>query len=90
VPAAVGVHDEPEWAALTEVVVRMEDGARGIGIPLGGGAVVHPDLSVEPVRRALTEVSVVEGAVRLALLMPGAAAEPPSPVALPEPGAHAG
>jgi cyanophycinase len=69
-PVAVAVHDEPGWTALSEAVVGMEGAVRGIGIPSGGGAVVHPDLSIEPVRRTLVEVSVVEGAARRALLMP--------------------
>lgn len=72
VPAVVAVHDEPEWAALTEVVIALEGAGRGLGIPFGGGAVVHPDLTVEPVRKALVEISVEEGGVvKRALLMAG-------------------
>ena len=73
VPLLIGVHEEPEWAALGERVAALEGSARGIGIPSGSGAVVHPDLSVEPVRKTLVEVSLVDGAVRHALLWPGRA-----------------
>ena len=72
VPMVVATHDEHDWATLTEVVVALGDTGRGLGIPLGGGAVVHPDLSVEPIRKALVEIGVVEGVVKRALLMPGA------------------
>jgi hypothetical protein len=66
----IAAHDEPEWTALGEIVTAMEGGGRGIGIPSGGGAIVHVDLSVEPVRRALAEIVVVEGVTRRALLVP--------------------
>jgi hypothetical protein len=71
-PVIVGVHDEPEWPALTAVVAAREGLERGLGIPLGGGAVVHADLTVEPVRKALLEIRVEGGVARRALLMPGA------------------
>lgn len=45
-PAVVAAHDAPEWAALGEAVTAMEGTVRGIGIPAGGGAVVHADLTV--------------------------------------------
>jgi hypothetical protein len=70
VPAHVGAHDEPEWAALTAIVEAGQGAARGIGIPAGAGAVVHADLTVEPVRKALTEIAVEGGVVRRALLSP--------------------
>lgn len=70
-PAVVGAHEEPEWAGLTEIVKGME-GARGLGIPLGGGAVVYADWTVEPVRRTLVEIRVEEGEVKRAMLFPGA------------------
>lgn len=69
-PMVVAAHDEPEWIALGEIVTSMASAGRGIGIPAGGGAIVHADLSVEPVRRALTEISVIEGVARRALLVP--------------------
>jgi len=65
------VHDEPEWTRLADAVTAMEGMGRGIGIPLGGGAVIHADLSVEPVRKGLVEFTAEEGVVRRALLYPG-------------------
>lgn len=70
-PVIVGAHEEPDWAELTAVVAAANGTMRGLGIPLGGGAVVHPDLTVEPVRKALVEISVEDGIPRRALLLPG-------------------
>jgi hypothetical protein len=69
-PVHVGAHEEPEWAALTAIVEGAEGTARGLGIPAGAGAVVHADLTVEPVRKALVEISAEGGVVRRALLAP--------------------
>ena len=56
---------------LARVVTALEGAGRGLGISIGGGAIVHADLTVEPVRKALVEISVEDGVVRRALLMPG-------------------
>jgi Peptidase family S51 len=74
-PMLVAVHDEPEWNALTEAVSSMEGVGRGIGIPLGGGVVIHADLAVEPVRKALVEITAEDGVVKRALLYPGEGGE---------------
>ena len=77
VPFVVDVHDEPGWARLLRAVPKAGEHARGVGIPSGGGAVYHPDYSVEPVRQPLVEVSQTEdGGVRQALLLPGAGPQP--------------
>jgi peptidase E len=79
VPFVIDVHDEPAWARLSQIVPRAGEHARGFGIPSGGGAIYHPDFSVEPVRHALVEMSLAEeteeGVVRQALLFPGEVAE---------------
>jgi peptidase E len=49
-PFVVGVHEAPEWKELKRAMRAAGPGARGIGIPLGGGALVHPDGTLEPVR----------------------------------------
>ncbi|HYX25560.1 MAG TPA: Type 1 glutamine amidotransferase-like domain-containing protein [Thermoanaerobaculia bacterium] len=82
VPFVVDVHDEPSWTGLLRAVPRAGEHARGFGIPTGGGALYHPDYSVEPVRHPLTEVEAGESGLRQALLLPGAgreeeASEPP-------------
>lgn len=71
VPAVIGAHDEPDWHALTRVITGLAGAGRGIGIPAGGGAIVYPDLTVEPARKALVEISVEDGVARRALLLPG-------------------
>lgn len=76
VPFVVDAHDEPNWTLLTRVVPRAGEHVRGFGIPSGGGAVYHPDYSMEPIRHPVVEVSVSdEGQVRQALLFPGETAE---------------
>lgn len=76
VPFVIDAHDEPGWVHLLALVPKAGEHARGFGIPSGGGAVYHPDYSVEPIRHPLTEVSLSEeGQVRQALLFPGETAE---------------
>ncbi len=77
VPFVVDAHDEPAWSGLLAVLPRAGEHARGFGIPTGGGAVYHPDYSVEPVRHPLTEVELAENGPRQALLFPGETAEAP-------------
>jgi peptidase E len=75
VPFVVDAHDEPSWARLNRVVPRAGEHARGFGIPSGGGAVYHPDYSVEPVRHPLVEVDAGDQGPRQSLLFPGASPE---------------
>lgn len=77
VPFVVDVHDEPSWSRLLSLVPKAGEHARGFGIPSGGGALYHPDYSVEPVRHPLTEVELTEEGTRQALLLPGETAEAP-------------
>jgi hypothetical protein len=77
VPFVVDVHGEPAWPDLHRVLPRAGENARGFGIPSGGGALYHPDYSVEPVRHPLTEVESTESGLRQALLVPGQSAEIP-------------
>lgn len=71
VPFVVDVHDEGSWTGLHHAVPRAGEHARGFGIPTGGGALYHPDYSVEPIRHALTEMEATESGLRQALLLPG-------------------
>jgi cyanophycinase len=76
VPFILDAHDEPGWTHLLGMVPKAGEHARGFGIPAGGGAVYHPDYSVEPIRHPLTEVSLgEEGQVKQALLFPGETTE---------------
>src|SRR4029077_20536546 len=71
VPFVVDVHDEPSWSGLLRAVPKAGELARGFGIPSGGGALYHPDYSLEPVRQTLTEVESTESGLRQAVLFPG-------------------
>ena len=75
VPFVVDVHDEPGWARLARLVPRAGEHVRGLGIPSGGGALYHPDASVEPVRHPVAEVTATAEGVRQALLFPGERAD---------------
>jgi hypothetical protein len=77
VPFVVDAHDEPAWSGLIKALPRAGEHARGFGIPSGGGAVYHPDYSVEPVRHPLTEVEIGESGPRQALLFPGETLDAP-------------
>ncbi len=78
VPFVVDAHDEPSWSGLLRAVSKAGEHTRGLGIPTGGGALYHPDYSVEPVRHPVTEVKLTEDGPRQALLFAGetGAAEP--------------
>lgn len=76
-PFFVGAHDEPDWTSLGEAVVAGGEGSRGIGVPLGGVAIVDPGCAerrIEPVRKPLAELVLERGQLRRALLWPPAIA----------------
>ncbi|HEX2079883.1 MAG TPA: Type 1 glutamine amidotransferase-like domain-containing protein [Longimicrobium sp.] len=74
-PFVVDAHaEDADWAELRTVVAARGEGARGFGIPRGGGLVYHPDGSVEAVRRPLYEFTVVGGELVTATILPPAAA----------------
>jgi cyanophycinase-like exopeptidase len=70
VPFVIDVHDEPEWQRLSRTILETSEHSRGLGIPSGGGAIFHPDWSIEPVRRPLVEFTVCDEAVKRTLLFP--------------------
>ncbi len=54
VPFIIGAHQEKrEWESLKKAVRLTGDGARGVGIPAGGGAIYYPDGTLSPVRYPL-------------------------------------
>lgn len=58
-PFVVDAHaEDDEWAQLRAVVQARGDGARGIGIPRGGGLVYHADGTLEAVRHPLAELTM--------------------------------
>jgi cyanophycinase-like exopeptidase len=75
-PFVVDAHaEEEDWAALRGVVRARDEGARGMGIPRGGGLVYHPDGSVEAVRHPVEEMSMSGGALTQAMILPPTRAE---------------
>jgi hypothetical protein len=71
VPFYVGAHDEEsEWWNLRALVNVAGDGARGIGIPAGGGLIYSPDGSLEPIRKTLVEFAREAGQMKETVLLP--------------------
>jgi peptidase E len=77
VPFVIDAHDEPSWSRLLRAVARAGENIRGFGIRSGGGALYHPDYSIEPVREPLTEVALREDGLQQSLLFPGSGEPPP-------------
>jgi hypothetical protein len=76
VPFVVDAHDEPGWGRLQQAVRKAGEHGRGLGVPSGGGALYHPDYSIEPVRQAVVEVHLTEEGSSQALLLPGEHSDP--------------
>ncbi|KUI02007.1 Type 1 glutamine amidotransferase-like domain-containing protein [Mycobacterium sp. IS-3022] len=71
VPMVIDTHDEgAEWARLSRTVQQLEGTAVGLGIPAGGGVVVHTDMTVEPLRRPAHEFRLDGSRVVHSLLWP--------------------
>ena len=57
VPFVIGAHEEANhWKTTTELM-RLS-GKTAIGLPAGGGAIYHPDRTVEPLRHPLVQLSL--------------------------------
>jgi cyanophycinase len=56
VPVVIDTHDErAEWARLSRTIHLLAGAATGLGIPSGGGVIVHADTTIEPLRRPAHE-----------------------------------
>jgi peptidase E len=74
-PFVVSVHDEKSgWESLQRVVLARGEGARGVGIPSGGGLVLHPQGVLEAVRHPACEMVVEEGRIVSSVVLPPAEA----------------
>src|SRR6201998_398004 len=52
VQVIIDTHDErADWARLSRTIQLLQGAATGLGIPSGGGVIVHPDTIIEPLRR---------------------------------------
>ena len=71
VPMVIDTHDEQSgWARLSRTIHLLDGAAAGLGIPSGGGIVVHADTTIEPLRRASHEFRLDDGRVTHSLLCP--------------------
>lgn len=69
-PAVIDTHDErSEWARLSRTIELLKGAAIGLGIPSGGGVIVHPDATIEPLRLPANEFRFEGDRVRHALLV---------------------
>jgi cyanophycinase-like exopeptidase len=74
VPAIIDVHDEHrEWARLSRTIHMLEGEITGLGIPTGGGLMVHPDGTFEALRRPVDEFSWDGSQIKHSILLPDAA-----------------
>jgi cyanophycinase-like exopeptidase len=56
VPMVIDVHDERnQWVRLSRTIRLLNGAATGLGIPSGGGVIVHADTTIEPLRRPAHE-----------------------------------
>lgn len=56
VPMVIDVHDERnQWVRLSRTIRLLNGTATGLGIPSGGGVIVHADTTIEPLRRPAHE-----------------------------------
>ena len=70
VPLLVDAHAEPDWSRLRRCLPKAEEHTQGLGIPSGAGAILHPDLTLEAVRRPLVELHRGDDAVQQSLIFP--------------------
>ena len=60
VPFVIGAHEESDKWRTTIELLQLSGSKSAIGLPKGGGAVYHPDHTLEPLRRPLVEL-LLEG-----------------------------
>lgn len=70
VPMVIDVHDErSQWVRLSRTIRALHGAATGLGIPSGGGVVVHADATIEPLRHP-AHTFVFDGAAVTHALLP--------------------
>ncbi|MGZ5395538.1 MAG: Type 1 glutamine amidotransferase-like domain-containing protein [Mycobacterium sp.] len=71
VPMVIDTHDEQAgWARLSRTIHLLDGAVAGLGIPAGGGVIVHADTTIEPLRRPSHEFRLEGGRVTHSLLYP--------------------
>ena len=72
VPMVIDAHDEQaQWARLSRTIHSLKGAATGLGIPSGGGVIVHPDTTIEPLRRPVHQFRFEGTRVTQSLLREG-------------------
>lgn len=57
-PFVIGAHEESDnWKTTRDLLRLSANNTRGIGLPTGGGAIYHPDQTLEPLRHLLVELT---------------------------------
>jgi peptidase E len=57
VPFIIGAHEESDnWETTTKLLRLFGSNVRALGLPKGGGAIYHPDHTVESLRHPLVEL----------------------------------
>jgi cyanophycinase len=81
VPYVIDAHREDDnWSELGTIIQNGDEYAKGLGLPKGGGAIIHPDLSVEPIRHPLISMEQESNRLKHALLLPPSDSPPPTAV----------
>ena len=58
VPFVIGAHEESHnWKTTRDLLRLSPTNMRAIGLPTGGGAIYHPDQTLEPLRHPLVELT---------------------------------
>jgi len=58
VPFIIGAHEETnKWKTTMDLLRLSANNTTGIGLPAGGGAIYHPDQTLEPLRHPLVKLS---------------------------------
>jgi hypothetical protein len=58
VPFIIGAHEESDdWKTIRELLRLSASNTRAIGLPAGGGAIYHPDQTLEPLRHPLVSLT---------------------------------
>ena len=71
-PFVIDTHDEGrQWGRLRGALQLLEEAARGVGIPAGGGMIYYPEGRIEAIRRPLHAFSFEGVAIRESSLSPG-------------------
>ena len=61
VPFVIGAHEEStDWKSTRQVLRLSAPGTPAIGLPTGGGALYHPNGTIEPLRRPFVRLSLPE------------------------------